>query len=141
LLILFWHETQTNQLLHLLGQANDNNGIVDVTDQETLRKICICQVPSGNTLMTAKEQIRIFERRAAYADTDATINGFKRHFVAYMKKCRSKNKLEVAHKLLYQFMECNSVLLPLSVTEYIAEGLENKPELADLFVTGWLSPK
>jgi hypothetical protein len=63
--------------------------------------------------MTAKEQIRIFERKGAYANPEATINGFKRHFVSYMKKCRSKNKLEVARELLYQFMERNSVLLPV----------------------------
>jgi hypothetical protein len=63
--------------------------------------------------MIAKEQIRIFERKAAYADMEATINGFKRHFVSYMKKCRAKNKLDVARELLYQFMERNSVLLPV----------------------------
>jgi hypothetical protein len=125
-------------------KANDNDCVVvDKTDEETLKKIRTRKVASGNTLVIAKEQIRIFEQKAAYADVEATINGFKRHFVSYMKKCRAKNKLDVARELLYQFMERNSVLLPVVVTDYIADGLEdcNKPELADLFEPGWLTPK
>jgi hypothetical protein len=60
--------------------------------------------------------------------------------VKYMKRSRS-NQFEVGHELLYQFMECNSVLLPMSVIEYIAEHLEKYPECANLFAPGWLSPK
>jgi hypothetical protein len=89
-------------------KANDNNGVVvDRTDKETLQKICVHKVPSGNTLIIAKEQIQSFERKGAYADMEATINAFKRHFVSYMKKCRAKNKLDIARELLYQFMERN----------------------------------
>jgi hypothetical protein len=95
-------------------KANDDDDIVVITsDEEMLQKIRVRKLP-----------------------------GFKRHFVSYMKKCRAKNKLEVARELLYQFMERNDVLLPVVVTDYIAEGLEdsNKSELADLFATGWLTP-
>jgi hypothetical protein len=108
-----------------------DNDCIDITDEAMLQKIHTCKIPGGNYYNLAKDQIRSFEY-SAYADMNATINGFKRHFVTYMKRCRS-NKLEVGRELLYQFMECNSVLLPMSVTEYIAEHLENNPNCADLF--------
>jgi hypothetical protein len=88
----------------------------------------------------AKDQIKSF-KYATYADMDTTIDGFKRHFARYIKRCRSKNRFEVGRELLYQFMEHNSVLLPMSATEYIANTWKSDPECAHLFTPGWLSPK
>jgi hypothetical protein len=91
-------------------------------------------IPGGNYYNLAKDQIQDF-KQAAYANMEATINAFKRHYVRYM--CRSwSNQFQVGRELLYQFMECNSVLLPISVTDYMAKKLEKYSKCSNLFAPG-----
>jgi hypothetical protein len=112
---------------------------IDIMDKVMLHHICTCMIPGGNYYNLAKDQIWEF-KRAAYADMEATIDAFKRHYVRYMHRTQS-NWFKVGCKLLYQFMEHNSVLLSVSVTDYIAKQLEKYSECANLFAPGWLSPK